>query len=205
VTAYTCLVCGNSAVQKVTAICQAGSWASNSQGVSFGVGHVGPLTGGADFGMVSTTTSQSAGASHLARTLAPPLRPVCRSPGGTAGLVILICVAAFFGLFGVVGLAALANSGPSDSGGLGCAVFMLIVALASAGGAVAIHLDMQRQRTRAMVEYRHKLPLWEAGMRRWNQLFYCSRCDNVYNPQTGQSAPAHAMPSILWDDTTGAP
>lgn len=74
-----CAVCGNEAVQKVSAICQSGTWVTQSKGQTIGMaddgyGHA-MMVGGS-----STTTSQ--GRTHLALVLAPPPRPTYSPIGG---------------------------------------------------------------------------------------------------------------------------
>lgn len=38
---------------------------------------------------------------------------------------------------------------------------------------------------------------WQASMANWNLTFYCSRCDHVFNIQSGKNAPSSQMRSIL--------
>jgi hypothetical protein len=38
---------------------------------------------------------------------------------------------------------------------------------------------------------------WEVTIEDWQRLFYCPRCDRVFDPQTGRSAPSGQMQALL--------
>jgi len=38
---------------------------------------------------------------------------------------------------------------------------------------------------------------WQSKMDNWKRLYYCPRCDHVYNSETNEAAPTSEMKSIL--------
>jgi hypothetical protein len=64
-------------------------------------------------------------------------------------------------------------------------------------GAVCLIASDKRNYPVARQRFEQELPRWEQAMARWSALFYCPRCDNAYDPQTGEAAPAAAMCSLL--------
>jgi hypothetical protein len=48
------------------------------------------------------------------------------------------------------------------------------------------------------IRYLQEEARWRQALARWDELFYCSRCDSVSNPRTSQSARAGAMYSLLY-------
>jgi hypothetical protein len=48
-----------------------------------------------------------------------------------------------------------------------------------------------------MEQYDSYCVWWKQAMINWNSLFYCPRCDYVYNPITGDAAPTSSMQDIL--------
>jgi hypothetical protein len=168
VTPLACCVCGNTAVQKVSAICR-----SNS---GFSLGEV---------------TGVTVGASNLALALAAPAQP--RHRDYTAGIVVVSLITAGAGLAWLSVLGA-GNGEPLLKEVLGGVAWFLF--LCTLAGAVGLSL-LIRASVAASREHGHKYARWKQAMSRWDALFYCPRCDSVYNPQGRQAAPAHAMHSLL--------
>ena len=47
-------------------------------------------------------------------------------------------------------------------------------------------------------EYPEKLARWERQARRWNSIFYCPKCDSVFDPGTHEHVPVTAIKGF-WD------
>ena len=172
-----CRVCGNTTAQKVSAVCQSGSWSGGSSSLSVGAIH---LRHG-DIPMSAVTATRSSGASEIARRLMPPARP--RFVASWVGSVLV----AMFGLVAV--LIAAGTSGAAWA-----------TAAAALTGLVWFFVLRAEGDGEAEGQARHQAALaqWEHAMRIWDRLFYCSRCDHVYDPQGGAAAPPHAMPALLY-------
>jgi hypothetical protein len=174
-----CRVCGNAGVQKVSAICQSGSWSGRATGQSLGVGYGsdGPVP------VSSVTTSSVSGQTTLAQMLMPPSRPSFAQDG---------CLPTLGAVMGLVGL--LAAVGCMFGGAeIGAVVAWLIVF----GGGVAIYLSVSSQAWAQRRRVAEQTPHWEQAMAAWNRLFYCPRCAHVFDPAAGAFAPAHQMRQLL--------
>ncbi len=177
-----CRMCGSTGGQKLTAICRAGSWTTQSRGYAVGVGGDGygntVMVGG-------PTSSTSHGQTALAALLLPPNRPVFRPSRVGSILVPLIG--------GLVSLVA-STAGPLPASVavlLTCALWFVV--LLSEGRAAADGLA--RHGASRLV--------WEQAMQTWGRLFYCSRCDHVYDPQEGTAAAPTAMNTLLFGRSAG--
>ena len=165
---------------------QAGAWASQSQGafggvVSTGNGHLTPFGG--------ATASQTQGVSGLARQLAPPPCPQYTTPA--------LCVAAVLlgGLTGGLWLFDyMMSSGGGGNAAHGAFVWLIVgFSLVTAGLAFPAWTAAQTQREK----HQAAMERWQEQTGRWNQLFYCGRCDQAFDPVARRYAPAMAMGSLL--------
>ena len=174
--ALACRMCGNTAGQKLTAICRAGSWSTQSRGYAVGMGYDGS---GHSVMVGGPTASSSFGQTALASQLLPPRRPVFHASHIASILIPLIGFA--------VSLIAYSAGPVAATVGvlLTCGLWML--ALLTEGRSAA---DGQARHDAACAT-------WDSAMLVWNRLFYCSRCDHVYDPQAGTAAAPNAMHSLL--------
>lgn len=182
--AFGCIVCGNPGVQKISALFRAGTWSAESTGVSVGYGHV---STGQNFTTLETAASSTHGSTHLARLLAPPARPSLRT-GPTIWAWTLTWLIAVIGI--LVWVPSISD--PSNQGSQWRAVvtiFGITILVCLLLSAVTL--------PRAFQERRANLIRWQHQVRCWDQLFYCGRCDHVYNPQSRQAAAAHSMGYLL--------
>lgn len=174
-----CRVCGNASVQKVSAICQAGSWSGQTQGQSLGATY-GP--NGA-MPVSSITTSSVSGATTLAQMLMPPKRPSYAASG---------CAFALGAIMAACGLLfAILCMTPGGS------AVALIVWLLISGGGVAIYLTAKSDEWKQKKRVAERTPHWEYAMAAWNRLFYCPRCAHVFDPAAGSFASANQMHQLL--------
>lgn len=183
----TCPNCAASAGQKLTALCQAGSWSSTSRGVSMGAGHI---QGGPNFGTVGVSASASVGATSLAQMLAPPPIPIPRSPtsGGLVCILIGTVPCGMGVLFLVSGGEALSVAG----------IIAVLVGIAFIGLGVHLQREAQSWSGRVTLENQQRRAHWERMMYIWDRLYYCPRCDSVYDPSNRQATPARGLQSYLW-------
>ena len=182
-----CAHCGSDQIQKVTAIVNAGTSSSGGAAVSWEPGpngqmvqHVVPYHG--------TSTSR------LASMLAAPAGPRVNMIPPSADMEG--CGLAFLGAI-FVGV------------GLWCAVGLWgenLHAFAPIPCVVAAFLVRWLWRTYAAMKERYRqacrdaerqVPQWKQAVARWEALYYCHRCDHVFDPNTGRSAAAQDMKSLL--------
>jgi len=166
------------------------------QKVSTVVGHGASaisLSGG--FG--ATTASSYAttmGGMHLAggsrtfqsRMLAPPSAPEYISPWkGIVGSLILGVIAIFFG---VGFIAAMLNS----------AFVAIVWLLLLPGWPIYKVLRTSRQAVVAKQTYEDAVPRWREAMRRWEQLYYCFRCDGAFIPGDSGFIPTSGVTNFIF-------
>jgi hypothetical protein len=77
--------------------------------------------------------------------------------------------------------------------------WLLCVALVALSGfLISVAVPAYRQARQSFdTACKNDYDRWSQAMERWNHLFYCSRCDNLYNPQTNQAAPVHQMNHLI--------
>lgn len=183
--AFSCPVCGSPAVQKVSAICQAGRWDGQNVGLSVGHGH---FSGGGSVNTVGANVGVSQGATQLAQLLSPPPRPT-QPPNGFA--IAAGCTGCLALPGGIVLLTALASGFKDIEGGA------LVVPIALLVVATGFTVEAVRQGRFARMKHQQNLMLWQQAMTQWDTLFYCGRCDNAYSPQTGQHAPPSHIGALV--------
>lgn len=179
-----CVVCANEDVRKISAIYNEGTWTQTSRGSydehDMGKGGILPQR----YGSVRTTTS---GSSDLARMLAPPARPRQNSlPSCMFLWIILAGIVAFV-------WTSIALYWSNARTWLNAITWWIIC---GALGYYAVNKDLKtapaQQQTAA-----NALARWQEAMQRWDRLFYCPRCDNVYFPETNISLAASRMKELL--------
>lgn len=175
-----CRVCGGTSAQKVSAVVRAGSWITESRGHFVGAGSDGQghtmLVGG-------PTRSTSHGQTGTASLLAPPARPSF-APSYVGTILVPI--------FGY----ALALLFWTTVGPVAVTITALLTSLLWA-------FVWNQEGTAAeggQVRHRGNIARWEQGMQNWNRLFYCPRCDHVFDAQTSAAAPPHAAYSLVYAD-----
>jgi len=151
-------------------------------GYQFGRGGGPVIDGGI---LRGTTASQT----HLASVLSPPARPTARN----AWSVGMQC--AFLGLVAIIGLVTVPMRLPNAN--LGSIIFCIVIAAPFVALTVwLVRSRIARQRT-YRAAYARDVPLWEAAMHNWDNLYYCSRCDGIYYPGTATIyRAAHVMDVI---------
>ena len=181
-----CAACRNPAIQKVSGLHTGGIWSAEANGLGLGYGRT---FGGQSFTTVSTSHTVSAGGTSLAQALAPPQKPQSFQTKAE-NIVIGGTLVAF--LIWLIGWFVVVDS----FSGIPVPVYILVASAATLVPLAAIPsaLKANREQKATMLVL---LGRWQRAMRHWDQLYYCSRCDRVSNPQTGQHAPSAAV-SGLW-------
>ena len=127
------------------------------------------------------TTTTTFGRSNLAQSLLPPPKPYY---GESWGLSIIVPLAG----------SAMALVAFFASGALGAT----LAVLATTGiWALVLTLDATRN-AQGEARCRVGIKRWKAAITVWERLFYCSRCDHVYDPQTREAAQTVATQSLLF-------
>lgn len=66
-----------------------------------------------------------------------------------------------------------------------------------AGSGIAVAKVLRRIFMDRMARFEAASAAWERQMACWSRLCYCSRCDRIYDPQNGRSAPVDEMNALL--------
>lgn len=181
-----CPLCGkDDQIRKISSIVAAGisttTLSGTMSGVAVGRDGISPVSG--------SSTMSGETSTILAKRLSPPPKP------GVVGIFFWVSMV-FVVVWGL-------NAGTLWPGLLLAAVFAassygywetlkyLVIAifgvplLLAAGWGPAYFARKYYLRKKA--EYLTKLPIWEAGMERWNTLYYCFRDDIIFDPSTGET------------------
>ena len=202
--ALVCPCCQKDDVQRVSAIHSAGSWSGSSSwdtrgsvetdtvGLNFGRID-GPHSHANTFGVNTAHTSghtaqhgfeSSSGATNLARTLAPPLppsTPVKKGISERAGCWFVGLPVVFFMLWG------------GGLSGFICWPVILITLIVW----WATWDTNKRENQRDQEGFPILQKDFERKWARWNALYYCRRCDAVFDPASGRNAPATNIRTLL--------
>lgn len=188
-----CVSCGSPTIQKVSGLYRGGVWSAEAVGVGVGYGRT---SSGQSFSTVSTSHATSAGGTGLAYALAPPNKPHSYQTPAE-----IVCLAGIFAAFLAWLWSSMALAGNPASVifqsnlkiYLFVAAALTLVPLISAPYAVRAN---RKQKAHLAILLRR----WKTIISHWDQLYYCSRCDQVFNPHTGQHVPSHAVNGILHQD-----
>lgn len=176
-----CPVCRNEQTQRLTALTRAGTWMSQSSGTSVGAGH---FDSGDNFTTFSSTSSVTHGASQLAMQLAPPKLP---RPNYTWGIMLVFGI--LVGLMGVMfGLVAFGSPDGLQTGIYGALMITVSMFLFAKSRRACL-----AERAAAVRDGE----LWSNQMTIWERLFYCSRCDHVFDPANGRFVTSLGYCSLL--------
>lgn len=124
------------------------------------------------------------GQTRLSARLAPPEKP---GPKGVWSWVLGIEVL----------LAMLACASLSILFGEAFALFVLVGVAVLVGG-IVVHSNQQK-------EADARMPQWNEAMRRWDQLYYCARCDGIFIPDETPLIPTGRMSEFLFAAPTKPP
>lgn len=165
-----CTNCGQTdGVRKVSAIYSEGASVTNTTGYAGN----------------QRVSARSIGFTDLSRKLAPPTKPF-----DPTILLILTIVMAVFSLCGIGMALAMRDATAAGSGGsiIGCFPPCSIIFLLVFGGQ---YLYFRNQ-------YKVKMPLWERAKPKWDQLYYCMRCDTAMIPNQPLVIPSDHVQSFLY-------
>lgn len=167
-----CPQCGHDdRIQKVQAAVVGGISEVRSSGSFGGVTYSGGQWGA--FGGPSATSGTAS--TLLAQRLMPPDEPQQGTSFGShlkqAGLAIVLFYSGVFS-FGIFG---------AETFWIGCIslpVSLIVIRL--------LYRERQKNR-RAKAQFPARMQAWEQAMARWGRVYYCSRDDIVFDPETGES------------------
>ena len=186
---HSCVACGCPTIQKVSGLYRGGVWSAESVGVGVGFGRT---SGGQSFTTVSTSHATSAGGTSLAQALAPPIQPR-RFQTKAENIVLGGTFFAF--LVWLVGWMVVVDSFSP----IPFPVFIIVASMITLVPIAAIPYALKAVREQK-ANLAVLLQRWQTVMSHWDQLYYCSRCDRVFNPKTGQHVPSHATNQALYQD-----
>ncbi len=190
-------------VQKVSAIVSAGTSFSTYTGYGSGVGY--SSDGGVAIDEVVTFSGSSQTA--LSSLLSPPTQPTYSSSWGGvifATIVILAVLVIILLLIPtyVLNLINPANAGYSlqDYGqSILALIGLVIIAPLCVWALVAIYRYTKRKNALNYAQYMDQMPHWQSAMAKWEDLFYCHRCDGVFLPGQSFFVPTIDMMDFLYD------
>lgn len=177
-----CVNCQNEEVEKVSSVYNSGTWSASKQGTRHGVRWD---KKGRPIVTTEPYTEHAKGATRLAEMLAPPEEPT----NAAVVVIILACIGllCFLWFLAVLVLEGLLGWTGSSLAGIVLAVVALSV----------LYDPAKRLAERQAEQFQKKHALWKLAMDRWESLYYCSRCDQVFDPATGKSASPRKMSSLL--------
>lgn len=170
-------------LQKVSAIVAAGTSTSSFDGYVHG------------YHNTYRTRSRSESRTVLAQRLSPPPRPAYRSPWGclTLGLAGFLLISFLMGLF--LCLALLQT--PTDTNMASPVIFLLIFSAVWLIPLIFLIRSQNRAASKRMAQLNAEIPRWQYAYARWDQLYYCHNCDNVFLMDQTRWCPATEMYSLL--------
>lgn len=168
---FCCPYCASPQIQKVSAVCQSGTWTADTSALTVTGTHI---FGGGNAASVGATAATTSGASELAKMLAPPLRPVEESTKHFGASLV-------FFLLSLLSL----------SGSTALSVFFISLA-----GLIA-WLGVEENKKFKNIFAKH-MAHWHNAMQIWDRCFYCSRCHHVHDSANGRLSPAHQIQNLLW-------
>ena len=188
-----CVSCGSPSIQKVSGLYQGGVWSAEAVGVGVGYGRT---SNGQSFTTVSTSHATSAGGTSLAQALAPPMKPHSFQTKPEIICLTGIFVAFLAWLWCYMALAGSTASFILHSNLIRYVFIASALTLVPVISAPYAIKASRKQKTHLAVLLRR----WKTVISHWDQLYYCSRCDQVFNPHTGQHVPSRATNGTLYQD-----
>jgi hypothetical protein len=170
---FICVKCANTDVRKVSAVVREGTWKAKTHGESWGYRRDHKGRWRPDPRTYSETHTRT---TELADLLAPPDEPWAFAFPPQIFFWLAIAAAWFL----------------TPSLGAFLVVLLILCWLMGSFNNV-MNREYKRSKERAQAAKEE----WRTQMKNWNQLCYCGRCDTVFNPETGQSAPVNEMGSLL--------
>ncbi len=119
----------------------------------------------------------------IAKKLAPPAQPNAVA-SGPQDVWASGAVAPFAGIIFTITIAVL----------FGAATLYWSIALAFIFVIIATFLIVRNRQAAAA----RMMPQWEKAMNRWEEMYYCVRCDGVFTPSLGGLVPSKQMRSLLY-------
>jgi hypothetical protein len=177
-----CPNCQNEDIEKVSAVYNQGTWSSSSSGTRFGVRRD---KRGRPVIVNEPFTEQTKGATRLAEMLAPPAEPFNIG----ALMVLLFCSGLLFFLWLASAMIVQTILGWTVGNIIG-----ILVAIFALG---MIYDPAKKVADRQTKSHKQKHAQWKQTMDHWDNLYYCSRCDHVSDPESGKSATPRNMSSLL--------
>lgn len=192
-------------VAKVSAVYSAGLQASELSGSTMGAAF--PIGDGNNDPAVGAAYTQLSGSSQsdLSRKLSPPPQPI--KPRGRGG-----CAIALLGLGVMLAIAPVGAVLRSIEEGLPSGFVALVVeAIRLLLGAVLLVVmalvcfyfgsrwkqEADEAYDAAMARYEAQLPAWRNALAAWKRLYYCARCDGVFEPGEGELYPLDELAQYL--------
>lgn len=190
-------------VQKVSAIVNAGTSFSTYTGYGSGVGYSSHGVVAIDEVVTFSGSSQTA----LSSLLSPPAQPIYQGLGCgviLATMVILLALAILLLLIpqSVQNLINPANAGyfsPDYGQSILALIGLGIIAAACVWALVAIFRYAKRENALNYAQFSAQMLHWQRAITKWEDLFYCHRCDGVFLPGQTFLVPTIYMMDFLYD------
>jgi hypothetical protein len=163
-------------IQKVSAIYSAGTASGSFSGPTGGI--AAPIGSGKPSIVGGYTTLRGRTQTALSTKLSPPAKP--KPPSSAGGwLFVIVLVLISFALIGTGGTTAFFG------------VLFLI-------GAIGVGVLGSKGEASKRQRYETLTVRWTNALAAWNRLYYCSRNDCVFDPETGRQVPADRIAELLY-------
>ncbi len=183
----TCPQCGQiDSVRKVSAIVSDGTSSGTFSGYGDGIGYSAHGMIVMDEVITITGSSQT----ELSWFLSPPIEPSAKYFGG---ILLIMIVSGIMGLLIIcIGFDNIFAS-QFEFG-----IFLLLFGLLCLGIAIWTSNSYTKLNKSEQIRFKKELHAWEKAIHRWQQLYYCYRCDGVYLPNLNYIVPAQYMIGFLY-------
>lgn len=162
-----------------------GSGPATTVGMIGGKTYVGQSLGGSSSTTITRTQSQ------LAHQLSPPTEPIFQSAWGWGILWGLIAVFVV-----TLGITILIED-LTGSRGTGSAILLFLWLLSFIAIAIYWVRSKMIENERRRVDFNKSHTRWAKAMNRWQELFYCYRCDGVFVPGNPEFFPIAQISNIV--------
>lgn len=182
----TCPQCGQiDSVRKVSTIVSDGTSSGTYSGYGDGIGYSAHGMTVMDEVITITGSSQT----QLSWLLSPPIEPSKRS------FFEVLLVMPFIGLLGlmftILGLFGIVTTKSEGAG-------MLIFGMLCLSIVVLMLITYFHNSKDEKIRVEREIPSWKNAVYRWQQLYYCYRCDGVYLPNLDYLVPTQYVMDFLY-------
>lgn len=190
----SCPNCASLAVQNVRALVEGSTNTAQGEVVTRGFaleqdGSIAPMM------MRSSTSAHTS--SLLAQRLAAPPEPIPSRDAVERAYSAVTTVVGAFAVAWVLLFFLTRHAGPGSSDIIAIYHWVTGGAVVSTLALVAWTPSIRSRSRRRKQEFDHSMTVWSRSSSRWANLSYCSGCDHVADPRTGEAVPSDRLAELL--------